>query len=92
MACEFAFVDSDDESEWTCESVSNILDADGQFSVWAKPTKRGVPGKKSKTGRRVRTTHAVRYLRQKQQQQGPIEVNRPLHPQKQGVWHERVST
>ena len=65
VAREFAFADSDDDSEWLCVAVSNHLDRDGQFSVTCKPTKPGRPGEVSATGKRRQTNFSVRYLQGK---------------------------
>ena len=68
MENEMQWTDSSDDSRWLCEGVSNSLDRDGHFSVQCKCIKNGIPNKKSRTGRRVRTAFSVRHLRGKQKQ------------------------
>ena len=59
------FFDTEDESGWTCDEVSNTADADGDFSVWCKCTTRGLPGVTSKTGAHVKSTFSIQHLRRK---------------------------
>ena len=58
------WTDSEDDSKWMCESVSNTVDGDG-FSVLCKCTTPGIPGKTSRSGNHNRTKFALRYLRLK---------------------------